>query len=63
MNETNERWYSLKEMMEYLGASSDSIMKWIETIIEKYVEMNIAHPFMKGMGINEGLWILDGTKG
>lgn len=31
MNETIERWYSLKEIMGYLGVSRDTIMKWIET--------------------------------
>ncbi len=31
MDNTIERWYSLKEIMEYLGVSRDTIMKWIET--------------------------------
>ena len=31
MNETIERWYSLQKIMEYLGVSRDTIMKWIET--------------------------------
>ena len=25
------RWYSLKEVCEYLGVSRDTIFKWIET--------------------------------
>ena len=25
------RWYSLKEICEYLGVSRDTIFKWIET--------------------------------
>ena len=26
-----DRWYSLKEICEYLGVSRDTIFKWIET--------------------------------
>lgn len=30
MNNNIERWYSLKEIMEHLGVSRDTVMKWIE---------------------------------
>lgn len=30
MDNNVERWYSLKEVMEHLGVSRDTIMKWIE---------------------------------
>ena len=29
--EITNRWYSLKEICEYLGVSRDTIFKWIET--------------------------------
>ena len=29
--QTADRWYSLKEMCEYLGVSRDTVFKWIET--------------------------------
>ena len=29
--ELANRWYSLKEICEYLGVSRDTIFKWIET--------------------------------
>lgn len=29
--ELTNRWYSLKEICEYLGVSRDTIFKWIET--------------------------------
>lgn len=29
--EVTNRWYSLKEVCEYLGVSRDTIFKWIET--------------------------------
>ncbi len=31
MDNNIERWYSLKEVMEHLGVSRDTIKKWIET--------------------------------
>ena len=31
MMELVNRWYSLKEVCEYLGVSRDTIFKWIET--------------------------------
>lgn len=31
MDNNIERWYSLKEIMEHLGVSRDTIMKWIDT--------------------------------
>lgn len=30
MDNNIERWYSLNEMIEYLGISRDTIIKWIE---------------------------------
>ncbi len=30
MDHNIERWYSVKEIMEHLGVSRDTIMKWIE---------------------------------
>lgn len=30
MDNNIERWCSLKEIMEYLGVSRDTVMKWIE---------------------------------
>ncbi len=30
MDNNIERWYSVKEIMEHLGVSRDTIMKWIE---------------------------------
>lgn len=29
--EITNRWYSLKEICEYLGVSRDAVFKWIET--------------------------------
>ena len=31
MENNIERWYFLEEMMEHLGVSRDTIMKWIDT--------------------------------
>ena len=30
MDNNLERWYSMKEIMKYLGVSSDTILDWIE---------------------------------
>lgn len=30
MNSTIERWYSMKEITEYLGVSRDTVLNWIE---------------------------------
>ena len=29
MDNTPDRWYSLKEIMEYLGVSRDTVLSWI----------------------------------
>ena len=45
----------------YLGAALESIEKMpqntFDEIIEKYVEMNIAHPFREGNGRSMRLWL------
>lgn len=45
----------------YLGASLDFISKMpqsnFDEIIEKYVEMNIAHPFREGNGRSMRIWL------
>ena len=30
MSEAVERWYSMKEITEYLGVSRDTVLAWIE---------------------------------
>ncbi len=30
INNNLERWYSMKEVMEYLGVSRDTVLDWIE---------------------------------
>ena len=30
MDNSLERWYSMKEIMEYLGVSCDTVLDWIE---------------------------------
>lgn len=30
MDSTIERWYSMKEITEYLGVSRDTVLNWIE---------------------------------
>ncbi len=32
-------------------------LKFIDDILHKYVEMNIAHPFMEGNGRNARIWL------
>ncbi len=45
----------------YLGAALDSIEKMpqssFDEIIEKYVEMNVAHPFREGNGRSMRIWL------
>ena len=45
----------------YLGASLDNIDKMpqstFDEIVEKYVEMNIAHPFREGNGRSMRIWL------
>lgn len=45
----------------YLGAALENIDKMpqsdFDEIIEKYVEMNIAHPFREGNGRNARIWL------
>ena len=45
----------------YLGAALDNISKMpqssFEEIIEKYVEMNVAHPFREGNGRSTRIWL------
>lgn len=45
----------------YLGAALESIEKMpqstFEQIIEKYVEMNVAHPFREGNGRSTRIWL------
>lgn len=45
----------------YLGAALENIDKMpqsdFDEIIEKYVEMNIAHPFQEGNGRNARIWL------
>lgn len=31
MNEMNDRWLSVKEICAYMGVSSDTVYRWIET--------------------------------
>ncbi|MDO4983838.1 MAG: Fic family protein [Eubacteriales bacterium] len=45
----------------YLGAALDSISKMpqssFDEIVEKYVEMNVAHPFREGNGRSMRIWL------
>ncbi len=45
----------------YLGAALENISKMPQTtfneIIEKYVEMNVAHPFREGNGRSTRIWL------
>ena len=45
----------------YLGAALDNISKMpqssFEEIVEKYVEMNVAHPFREGNGRSTRIWL------
>ena len=45
----------------YLSAALESIEKMPQTtfdeIVEKYVEMNVAHPFREGNGRSTGIWL------
>lgn len=45
----------------YLGAALDSISQMpqgsFEEIVEKYVEMNVAHPFREGNGRSMRIWL------
>jgi cell filamentation protein len=45
----------------YLGAALENIEKMpqstFDEIIEKYVEMNVAHPFMEGNGRSTRIWL------
>lgn len=46
---------------QYLGETLDKIEKMPETtleeIVDKYVEMNVAHPFMEGNGRSTRIWL------
>lgn len=48
-------------LAQYLHTALDSIEKMPETtfdeIVDKYVEMNVAHPFMEGNGRSTRIWL------
>ena len=48
-------------MLMYLEASLESIDKMpqstFDEIVEKYVEMNVAHPFREGNGRSTRIWL------
>ena len=54
--EGNFRFASVMYLQEALGNSDKMPQSNIDEIVEKYVEMNIAHPFREGNGRSTRIW-------
>ena len=53
----NFRFASVMYLQEALGNIDKMPQSNIDEIVEKYVEMNIAHPFREGNGRNTRIWL------